>query len=58
MRQTSQWTVRGIMTNERLRAELHSAGITVERLSDAVEVDPKTVERWISTDRVPHRAHR
>ena len=46
------------MTNERLCAELHSAEITLERFSEAVGVDPKTVERWVSTDRVPHRAHR
>ena len=28
------------------------------RLAERVAVDPKTVERWITTDRVPHRNHR
>jgi hypothetical protein len=46
------------MPNERLRGSIAGAGLTVERLAEIVGVDPKTVERWISKDRVPHRAHR
>ncbi len=46
------------MTNERLRSAIHSAGLSIELLSDRAGVDPKTVERWITKDRVPHRAHR
>ena len=46
------------MMNERLRAAIHAAGMTIEQLSERVGVDPKTVERWVSRDRVPHRTHR
>lgn len=46
------------MSNERLRSALSGSGITYEQLSDQVGVDPKTVERWISQERVPHRTHR
>lgn len=31
---------------------------TTDQLADVCGVDTKTVERWISTDRIPHRAHR
>ncbi len=33
-------------------------GVRVEDLADECGVDPKTVERWISLDRLPHRRHR
>ena len=46
------------MANERLRQTISAAGLTVEDLAQRVSVDPKTVERWISTGRVPHRRHR
>lgn len=46
------------MANERLRSAIYSAGMTLDQLSERVEVDPKTIERWISKDRVPHRANR
>jgi hypothetical protein len=46
------------MPNERLRSHLLSRGIAVIDLAAEVEVDPKTVERWITQDRVPHRRHR
>lgn len=45
-------------TNERLRGALISAGLTPADLAERVEVDPKTVERWITTGRAPHRGHR
>ncbi|MGN6331824.1 MAG: XRE family transcriptional regulator [Motilibacteraceae bacterium] len=46
------------MSNERLRGALVSAGLTPLDLAAALQVDPKTVERWIATGRVPHRRHR
>lgn len=46
------------MSNERLRAAITSAGLNLQSFSDQVGVDPKTVERWITKDRVPHRTHR
>lgn len=46
------------MTNDRLRASIHAAGLTTEDLSGRIQVDPKTIERWISKGRLPHRANR
>jgi transcriptional regulator with XRE-family HTH domain len=46
------------MTNERLRAAIASAGLNTQSLSERIGVDPKTVERWIAKERVPHRTHR
>ena len=37
------------MTNERLRTALVKAGMTPADLSEQLRVDPKTVERWITT---------
>lgn len=34
------------------------AGVTLGELAECAEVDTKTVERWISAGRVPHRQHR
>src|SRR5262249_25020461 len=33
-------------------------GLSVARCAELVGVDTKTVERWITRDRVPHRRHR
>lgn len=46
------------MSNARLRASLLDSGLTPATLADQLGVDPKTVERWISQGRNPHRAHR
>lgn len=46
------------MANERLRASIHSAGLTVQELSEKIQVDPKTIGRWITKDRLPHRMNR
>lgn len=46
------------MSNERLRAAMTDASISIQQLGEQVGVDPKTVERWITKDRVPHRTHR
>jgi transcriptional regulator with XRE-family HTH domain len=45
------------MANERLRSTLASRRITVERLAEEVEVDPKIVQRWLA-GRTPHARHR
>jgi transcriptional regulator with XRE-family HTH domain len=46
------------MPNERLQALLLERGMTPANLSEAVQVDPKTIERWIAARRVPYRRHR
>ena len=46
------------MSNERLRGAIISAGLNLQDFSERVGVDPKTVERWITKDRTPHRTHR
>lgn len=44
--------------NERLRTVMVRQGVSTEDLAADCEVDQKTVERWISLGRVPHRRHR
>jgi hypothetical protein len=46
------------LANERLRVAMSAAGLALDDVAAKVEVDPKTVERWITTGRVPHRSHR
>ncbi|MGP3688566.1 helix-turn-helix domain-containing protein [Streptomyces sp. IBSNAI002] len=46
------------MANERLRASISAHGATIQSVAARVGVDPKTVERWITADRTPHRSHR
>jgi lambda repressor-like predicted transcriptional regulator len=46
------------MHNERLRALLLERGLKPDDLAAAIDVDPKTVERWITKARVPYRRHR
>src|SRR3984957_859176 len=46
------------MRNERLRALLLERGETLDKLADAVQVHEQTVERWITTGRIPYRGHR
>ena len=43
------------MPNERLRALLLERGETPDKLAEAVSVDPKTVERWVTKGRTPAR---
>ncbi|MGL5830162.1 MAG: XRE family transcriptional regulator [Angustibacter sp.] len=45
------------MTNERLAASTTASGLTVEQIAREVEVDAKTVQRWIA-GRTPHPRHR
>jgi hypothetical protein len=46
------------MANERLRAALLAKGVDIDQLAEAIQVDPKTVERWITQGRQPYRKHR
>ncbi|MGW7050804.1 XRE family transcriptional regulator [Streptomyces sp. NPDC054887] len=46
------------MANERLRAAISAKSETIQSLADYVGIDPKSVERWITKDRTPHRSHR
>ena len=43
------------MRNERLRAAITAAGLSTEGLAEAVEVDPKSVWRWLNKGVVPRR---
>jgi transcriptional regulator with XRE-family HTH domain len=43
------------MANERLRTALTQNHWTVPAFAEALGVDSKTVERWITKDRTPHR---
>ncbi|MFE2290613.1 XRE family transcriptional regulator [Streptomyces sp. NPDC059452] len=45
------------MSNERLRSALLARGSSVQDLADAIQVNPKTVERWITQGKVPYRRH-
>lgn len=46
------------MANDRLRAALLERGVTLDDLATVVQVDVKTIERWITKDRTPYRRHR
>ena len=46
------------MPNERVRDAIMARGLTCAVIAERVEVDQKTVERWIASDRVPRRTHR
>ena len=46
------------MSNERLRAAITASGRTLVDVGERVQVDPKTVERWVTAGRTPHRRHR
>ncbi|MGW0245754.1 hypothetical protein ACWDYH_03865 [Nocardia goodfellowii] len=48
----------GDRRNERLLQALSDSGLTTEQLADKLQVNPKTVERWITTGRVPYPTHR
>ena len=37
---------------------MRAAGLDCVAVAEATGVDPKTVERWVQKDRVPHREHR
>lgn len=46
------------MGNERLRGCIAAAQLSVGDLADQLNVDRKTVERWVAPGRLPHRRHR
>ncbi len=46
------------MTNDRLRDALLKNGVTPHALAELLEVDPKTVERWITLGRLPYAKYR
>ena len=46
------------MPNERLRDAMHRNQLTTADLAATAGVDPKTVERWITQDRIPYPRHR
>ncbi|MDX6706156.1 MAG: hypothetical protein QOI48_2002 [Solirubrobacteraceae bacterium] len=45
------------MPNDRLRRAMTTARVSVDDLSEAAQVNPKTVQRWLG-GRVPHARHR
>ena len=46
------------MANQRLRDAFLRNGMTAEDVAARAGVDPKTVERWITTERTPYPKHR
>jgi hypothetical protein len=46
------------MSNERLRDAMMAAGVTTDVAADQLGLDPKSVERWLTTQRVPHARNR
>ncbi|OZM73628.1 XRE family transcriptional regulator [Amycolatopsis antarctica] len=46
------------MPNERLRDTLLRNGLTLQQVAEVTDVDPKTVERWITKGRIPYPKHR
>lgn len=46
------------MPNDRLRDALMSASLTPDEVAPRLKVDPKTVERWITTGRTPYPKYR
>jgi lambda repressor-like predicted transcriptional regulator len=46
------------VANESLKSALEKAGLTVEQFAEIVQVDPKSVQRWVSGPTVPYPKHR
>lgn len=44
--------------NERLRAAIAAAGMRLDDVAERTSTDPKTVERWVTRGRLPHRRTR
>ena len=42
---------------ERRRSAMTQAGLDAKGLNERLTVDPRTLKRWISQNRVPHRQH-
>jgi len=43
------------MSNQNLKHALTTAGLTVEAFAEIIEVDPKTVQRWVAGATVPYQ---
>lgn len=46
------------MSNDRLVGAIGAAGMTTSQFAEKLGVDPKTIERWVTRGRVPHRTNR
>jgi hypothetical protein len=46
------------MVNDRLRTAMEAAGFTTDAVATQLDVDAKTVERWMATGRTPYPRHR
>jgi transcriptional regulator with XRE-family HTH domain len=46
------------VANERLRDAMYRKQLSATDLAGTLDVDPKTVERWITQDRIPYPRHR
>src|ERR1700737_2818598 len=40
--------------NQRLHDAIRQSGRTVDDLGEAIGTNPKTIERWVTTGRIPH----
>lgn len=46
------------MPNENLKDAIQDAGLTLEAFAEVIQVDPKTVSRWVAGTTTPYRRHR
>jgi lambda repressor-like predicted transcriptional regulator len=46
------------VANENLKNALETAGLTVEQFADIIQVDPKSVQRWVTGPTIPYPRHR
>lgn len=46
------------MGNENLKHALHTAGLTADELAEIIQVDPKSVQRWLTGTTTPYPRHR
>jgi len=46
------------MANENLKTALKDAGLTAEEFAAIIQVDPKTVQRWVAGTATPYPRHR
>ncbi|WP_181763698.1 XRE family transcriptional regulator [Streptomyces albidus (ex Kaewkla and Franco 2022)] len=46
------------MANERLRGAIVEQRMTLDQVAEELEVSTKTVERWVTTGRIPYQRHR
>lgn len=46
------------MANENLQNALEQAGLTLDAFADVIQVDPKSVQRWVTGNTIPYPRHR